>query len=347
MATIRRTKFSFILLFLALSVLAVSAHDASAPTLEEAPPGASSPSAAGSDVGSISSPAGGSDAKSILKDQSHMMGTMDDSTDDNTSGQKRDDGTGAGHHGQCVTSCATKSTEGAGCGKDLSKPDCFCKSQDFIQGTFACINSTCPAQFYGAAGVVTVSNFLPPFILDLLQRCEYTNENFCVLGVVNRVSAVALVLLCKFQAIKVRTTLKTCLLSRMMTGRRMLLMLLPRLAFRQLREAKVQESLRLSLCLFLCRLLRLVVRLRAQERTAVLVAVMAHLLLPVVRGWVEWWLRLPLLLWWLRLAFGLCSNVNTVIYIAFCVSLCIVVLFLVSANSHCSLAIHFYIHHRC
>ncbi|KAJ1020450.1 hypothetical protein NDA13_005768 [Ustilago tritici] len=155
--TNRCTKFSFLFLFFALAFVAASAHDpsASAPTLEEAPPGASPPSSASSDGGSISAPAGGFDAKSILADQSHMMGTMSDSTDDNSSGQKPGDKSGPMQHGQCVTSCATKSTDNAGCGKDLRKPDCFCKSQDFIQGTFACVNATCPAQYHGAAGVIT------------------------------------------------------------------------------------------------------------------------------------------------------------------------------------------------
>ncbi len=105
-----------------------------------------------------------------------MMGSMKDSTsgddDDAKSpdGQKRDDkndGSGnggggmGGHKGQCVTACATKSTEGAGCGNDLSKPDCFCKSESFIDQTFACINATCPQQFHGAAGVITVSRNSP------------------------------------------------------------------------------------------------------------------------------------------------------------------------------------------
>ncbi|SPO27937.1 uncharacterized protein UTRI_05080 [Ustilago trichophora] len=172
-AATRRIKFSLLLFFLVLTVAAVSAHDANpgpgAESLLEAPPGAASPAGAGSpgdDGGSISAPAGGSDAKSILAGSSHMMGGSDDSTDgkDDASqspdGQKGDGGNdshsgGGASHGQCVTACASKSTEGVGCGKDLSKPDCFCKSQDFIQQTFACINATCPQQFHGAAGVVT------------------------------------------------------------------------------------------------------------------------------------------------------------------------------------------------
>ena len=92
-----------------------------------------------------------------------MMGGTDDSTDGDKAnaaspnGQKRQmDAHGGGHNGQCVTTCATKSTDGVGCGKDLSKPECFCKSEEFVQQTFACINATCPQQFHGAAGVITV-----------------------------------------------------------------------------------------------------------------------------------------------------------------------------------------------
>lgn len=181
-----RTKFSFLFLFFALAFVAASAHDpsASAPTLEEAPPGASPPSSASSDGGSISAPAGGSDAKSILADQSHMMGTMSDSTDDNSSGQKPGEKSGPMQHGQCVTSCATKSTDNAGCGKDLSKPDCFCKSQDFIQGTFACVNATCPAQYHGAAGVITVSTTRSPFASVILFGRHTDKKLFVWLGMI-------------------------------------------------------------------------------------------------------------------------------------------------------------------
>lgn len=147
-------KLSLLLLFLALSIALVTAADnSSPPTLDAATPGAASPS---EDGGSISSPAGGSDAKKILADTSHVMGNSADSTDgDDHNSHKRDDKNGATHHGECVTGCATKATDGVGCGNDLSKPNCFCKSESFIDQTFACINATCPAQFHGAAGVVT------------------------------------------------------------------------------------------------------------------------------------------------------------------------------------------------
>lgn len=109
------------------------------------------------DGGNISSPAGGADAKTILAHSSHMMGSNDDATDGDEDAKdphataKKHNG---GHNGQCVTECASKSTQDAGCGTDLSKPDCFCKAPSFVDGTFACINATCPQQFHGAAGVV-------------------------------------------------------------------------------------------------------------------------------------------------------------------------------------------------
>ncbi|KAI3478226.1 hypothetical protein L1887_59837 [Cichorium endivia] len=109
------------------------------------------------DGGNISSPAGGADAKTILAHSSHMMGSNDDATDGDEDAKdphataKKHNG---GHNGQCVTECASKSTQDAGCGTDLSKPDCFCKAPSFVDGTFACINATCPQQFHGAAGVI-------------------------------------------------------------------------------------------------------------------------------------------------------------------------------------------------
>ncbi|SNX86276.1 uncharacterized protein MEPE_04985 [Melanopsichium pennsylvanicum] len=167
----RKPTFSCLLfLIIAVSTI-VSASDTStsqpgAAQLSAVPPGAADPAGSG-DIpdmgGSISSPAGGSDAKTILAGSSHMMGSTDDSTDDDgagsSDGQKQvgggQGGHSGGHNGHCVTACATKSTQGAGCGSDLSQPECFCKSQNFIQQTFSCINATCPQQYHGAAGVVT------------------------------------------------------------------------------------------------------------------------------------------------------------------------------------------------
>ncbi|SJX64427.1 uncharacterized protein SRS1_15068 [Sporisorium reilianum f. sp. reilianum] len=165
MVATRRSKFSFALLLLIVFVAAasVSAGDASsqsggssAPQLEASPAGDS-----GDDGGSISAPANGNDAKSIIASSSTMMGTPADATDgddddnkDASKGGKQGQNGRGGHHGQCVIGCATKSTEGVGCGTDMSKPECFCKSENFIDQTFACINATCPQQFHGAAGVI-------------------------------------------------------------------------------------------------------------------------------------------------------------------------------------------------
>ncbi|TKY89107.1 hypothetical protein EX895_001638 [Sporisorium graminicola] len=171
MVSIQRSKPSIALFLLLVLVAAasVSAGDASsgassAPQLLEAPPNTASPAGdSADDGGSISAPSSGNDAEAILASTSSMMGTSDDSTDgDNddskgasSSGKQGKNGGGGGHHGQCVVQCATKSTDGVGCGSDLSMPDCFCKNQDFIGQTFACINATCPQQFHGAAGVIT------------------------------------------------------------------------------------------------------------------------------------------------------------------------------------------------
>ena len=165
MMTTRQTKsrFAILLLLVVIAAASVSAAGTSAgggaaPQLQDAPPGAGSADNQADDGGSISAPAAGMDAKSILASDSHAMGTTDDSTDGDGdgkgSGQGQAAGMQGGPHGQCVIGCASKSTEGVGCGKDLSKPTCFCKSESFIDQTFACINSTCPQQFHGAAGVI-------------------------------------------------------------------------------------------------------------------------------------------------------------------------------------------------
>lgn len=167
MFTTRRIKSTFPLLLLLVLVAAatVSAADSSAqqstagtaPQILDAPPNSDSDHG-GDDGGSISAPASGSDAQAIIAGSAHTMGSTDDSTeedDDAKSGGKGNNQPGGGHHGQCVTGCATKSTAGVGCGDDLSKPACFCKSESFIDQTFACINATCPQQFHGAAGVIT------------------------------------------------------------------------------------------------------------------------------------------------------------------------------------------------
>ena len=156
-ATSRRTNLSLLLLLsLALATVSVSAGGAPA-QLQASPAGDSAPAA---DGGSISAPSGGSDAKSILADHAQMMGHSSDSAngdDDAHSdpGHKRDDKNNQVQHGQCVIGCASQSTDGVGCGNDLSKPDCFCKSESFIDQTFACVNATCQQQFHGAAGVIT------------------------------------------------------------------------------------------------------------------------------------------------------------------------------------------------
>ncbi|PWZ01142.1 hypothetical protein BCV70DRAFT_216444 [Testicularia cyperi] len=120
----------------------------------------------GDDDGDISNPAGGADAKAIIQNSKSMVHTSADSADggdnssDALSGSDKaagggGNGTHQGQHGACVLGCATQSTQGVGCGNDLSKPDCFCKSQDFINQAFSCVNATCPEQYHGAAGVVT------------------------------------------------------------------------------------------------------------------------------------------------------------------------------------------------
>lgn len=176
----RQTRFSLLLLFLVFAVAVVFAGDPPTPPapaqLQEAPSPATSPSnPPETDGGSISDPTGGTDAKAILAGSSHSMGSSDDATDSGNeddakdpnaaskgpNAQQKDAQSTGGHHGQCVIACATKSTDGAGCGKDLSKPDCFCKSESFITQTFSCVSATCPQQFHGAAGVVTVSTIRP------------------------------------------------------------------------------------------------------------------------------------------------------------------------------------------
>lgn len=153
----RRINLSLLLLLsLVLATVSVSAGGAPA-QLQASPAGNSAPA---SDGGSISAPSGGSDAKSILADHAHMMGHSPDSTngDDDAHSDpshKGDDKNNQVQHGQCVIGCASKSTDGVGCGNDLSKPDCFCKSESFIDQTFACVNATCQQQFHGAAGVIT------------------------------------------------------------------------------------------------------------------------------------------------------------------------------------------------
>ncbi|EST09033.1 hypothetical protein PSEUBRA_001363 [Kalmanozyma brasiliensis GHG001] len=105
------------------------------------------------DNGSISAPSTGTDAQSIIAASAHSMGTSSDSTDD--SDAKDLNPQHGEHNGQCVTACAIQSTAGVGCGNDLTKPDCFCKSESFMDQSFACINATCPQQFHGAAGVIS------------------------------------------------------------------------------------------------------------------------------------------------------------------------------------------------
>ncbi|GAC98155.1 hypothetical protein PHSY_005744 [Pseudozyma hubeiensis SY62] len=171
MKTSRKSRSSFawlllLVLIVAASVSAAGAPPASSPQggtpeLKESPTESTSPTGqTGNNEGSISAPASGNDVQSIIASSQHTMGTSDDSTDSqdddkaSTSGPQNGHQPG-GHHGQCVSGCATRSITGVGCGNDFSKPDCFCKSENFIDQTFACINATCPQQFHGAAGVIT------------------------------------------------------------------------------------------------------------------------------------------------------------------------------------------------
>lgn len=155
-----KTSFSLVLLFVAIAATLATAapqSNSNTPQLQAAPRDAQSHGDSTDDGGSISSPSTGTDAKSIIAASARSMGTSADSTNDD---DVKDPHAGnftamGGHNGQCVTSCAIKSTDGVGCGKDLSKPDCFCNSENFIDQTFACINATCPQQFHGAAGVIS------------------------------------------------------------------------------------------------------------------------------------------------------------------------------------------------
>lgn len=120
----------------------------------------------------IANPSGGADASVIIQQSKQMMHTSADAADggdDGSSDSKNStadaskafpgggDAKNMKSHGTCVTGCATQSTQTVGCGSDLSKPECFCKSQDFIVQAFTCVNTTCPEQYHGAAGVFMVS----------------------------------------------------------------------------------------------------------------------------------------------------------------------------------------------
>lgn len=126
------------------------------------------------DADDIANPSGGADAAAIIQQSKQMMhtsadaadGASDTSTDNKNSTAQGDTAKtfpGGGNaknmksHGTCVTGCATQSTQTVGCGTDLSKPECFCKSQDFVVQAFTCVNTTCPEQYHGAAGVFMVS----------------------------------------------------------------------------------------------------------------------------------------------------------------------------------------------
>lgn len=120
----------------------------------------------------VANPSGGASAAAVIQQSKQMMhtsadsadGGSDDSSDSKDSAQGDDakpfpgggDAKNMKSHGTCVTGCATQSTQTVGCGGDLSKPECFCKSQDFVVQAFTCVNATCPEQYHGAAGVFMV-----------------------------------------------------------------------------------------------------------------------------------------------------------------------------------------------